>query len=82
MTKKSSPPRDNWFSAWCGLVVGVCIILPALFRSEEEGWTGPNIFFMGAGVVLTIVWAAKLVSLGRANSRRPHQEQDDRSGSE
>lgn len=74
--EKSFLPRGGWFQAWCGLVVGICIILPVLLRLDGEGWTGPNIFLMVAGIVLTIVWVTKLVSLGRTNGRKSQQKQE------
>lgn len=74
--ERSFLPRGGWFQAWCGLVIGICIILPVLLRLDGEGWTGPNIFLMVAGVVLTIVWVTKLISLGRTNGRKSQQKQE------
>lgn len=74
--EKSFLPPGGWLPAWCGLVVGICIILPVLLRLDGEGWTGPNIFLMVAGILLTMVWVAKLVSLGRTNGRKSQQKQE------
>jgi uncharacterized membrane protein len=65
MSTASSNRYGGWFQAWCGLVVGVCLVLPALLRLEEQGWTGFNIFFVVVGTVLAIFWATRLLILGR-----------------
>lgn len=75
MAEPSSPPHGSWFRAWCGLVVGVCVVLPVLLRLEHEGWTGVDVFLMLAGLALMIGWAAKLVSLGWVNRRRSQGKQ-------
>jgi uncharacterized membrane protein len=66
MSTASSARYGGWFQAWCGLVVGVCLILPALLRLEREGWTGFNIFFVVVGTLLVIFWVTRMVVLSRA----------------
>ena len=69
----SSPARyGNRFVAWCGLFVGFGVALPPLLRAGTEGWSGPNIFFLAAGVILFVVWAFRLVFLyGDKKYRKP-----------
>jgi hypothetical protein len=78
MSITSSARFGSWFQAWCGLGVGVCLILPVLLRLEEEGWTGANIFFGIAGTVLTIFWVTRLVLLGWIKRREASTETEGR----
>lgn len=48
--RNMSPPLfsryGNQFQAWCGLLVGVCVVLPPLMRAPirgGQGWTGLDI---------------------------------------
>jgi hypothetical protein len=52
MGPSASARWGNRLVAWCGLIVGVLVALPPLLRLSQEGWTGPNIFFLAAGTLL------------------------------
>ena len=68
----------NRFLAWCGLLTGVFVALPALLRAEDEGWSGPNVLFLAVGMVLFLVWAIRLVFLYRGKQRRRPIDTDER----
>lgn len=70
MRPSPSARYGNRFLAWCGLIVGVCVALPPLLRVGDEGWTGPNIFFLAAGTILVFVWAFRLIFLNREKQYR------------
>lgn len=59
MSTSSNQWFEHPFQIWCGLIVGVCVVIPPFLRLEEEGWTGLNIFLVIAGSALTIFWAAQ-----------------------
>lgn len=70
MSPSSSARYGNQFVAWCGLIVGICVVLPPLLRLGQEGWTGPNIFFVAAGALLILVWSFRLIFLNRDKHHR------------
>jgi len=35
------------------LVLGIGVVVPPLLRLQKEGWTGPNVFFVVGGILLT-----------------------------
>lgn len=78
MGPSSSPRWGNRFLAWCGLIVGVCVALPPLLRIGQEGWTGPNIFFLVVGTILACVWAFRLIFLHQADHHRRRTDAKER----
>lgn len=70
MGTSSSTRWGNRLVAWSGLIVGVGVVLPPLLRLGQEGWTGPNIFFLAAGTILACVWAFRLIFLSQTKHHR------------
>lgn len=52
---------------WCLLAIGLLTVLPPLLRLDNEGWTGPNVFFVALGIVMMCFSAARLILMGREN---------------
>ena len=78
MGPSASARWGNRLVAWCGLIVGVLVALPPRLRLGQEGWTGPNIFFLAAGSLLACVWAFRLIFLNQANHHRGRTEANER----
>lgn len=80
MLAPSRRQYDHPFQTWTGVALGVCIIIPALLRLDENGSTGPNLFFVIVGATLMITWITRWL-LQRQRRKREPLVGDDRSTS-
>lgn len=69
MAKKPDPYLNNRVAQACGLIVGVCIIIPPLIRLTDGRWANDDWVLLILGILLTITWLV-FIALGWRQRRK------------
>lgn len=69
MAKKSDPYSNNRVAQACGLIVGLCVIIPPLIRLADGRWAADDWVLVMLGILLTITWLV-IMTLGWRQRRQ------------